>query len=347
MMAAKNGPAIIGIYLFKRLGINTNVTFYICTMRIVFMGTPGFAVPCLDILLKNNYNVVGVVTVPDKPAGRGQQLHESDVKVYAKEKGLKIMQPVKLKDPAFIEELCSLKADLQIVVAFRMLPEEVWNMPRLGTYNLHASLLPKYRGAAPINWAIINGETESGVTTFKLKHEIDTGSVLYQEKVKITDTTTAGELHDELMKVGSELILKSVKAIESGNYELKPQDDTIAIHAPKIFKDTCKINWNNDAKNVYNLIRGLSPYPAAYTEFNDAKGTIISFKLFITELIQQNHAYTNGEVITDNKTFVKIAAQNGLINIKELQLQGKKRMGVEEFLRGYKFPEKTICISNN
>lgn len=312
-------------------------------MRIVFMGTPEFAVPCLDILIKNNYNVVGVVTVPDKPAGRGQQLHESAVKQYAKEKGLKIMQPVKLKDPAFVEELRSLKADLQIVVAFRMLPEEVWNMPPLGTYNLHASLLPKYRGAAPINWAIINGETESGVTTFKLKHEIDTGSVLFQEKVKISDTTTAGELHDELMHIGSELILKTVKTIESGKYELKPQDDTTAIHAPKIFKETCKINWNNPVKNIYNLIRGLSPYPAAFTEFTDVKGALTSFKIYSSEITTQAHSYANGELITDNKTYLKIAAQGGLITITELQLQGKKRMRTEEFLRGFRFPENTVC----
>lgn len=312
-------------------------------MRIVFMGTPEFAVPCLDILIRNNYNVVAVVTVPDKPAGRGQQLSESAVKVYAKEKGIKILQPVKLKDPAFIAELKELKPDLQIVVAFRMLPEEVWNMPPLGTYNLHASLLPKYRGAAPINWAVINGESESGVTTFKLKHEIDTGNVLFQEKVPLSDTTTAGELHDTLMKVGSELILKSVKAIESGNYELKPQNDAVAIHAPKIFKDTCKIDWTKEVKSVYNLIRGLSPYPAAYTEFTDSKGTPTSFKLFKTTVEEGAVKETNGSLLTDNKTFIKIAAKGGYINVKELQLQGKKRMSAEEFLRGYKFPENTLC----
>lgn len=312
-------------------------------MRIVFMGTPEFAVPCLDILIKNNYNVVGVVTVPDKPAGRGQQLSESAVKLYAKEKGLKILQPLKLKDPAFIAELRDLKPDLQIVVAFRMLPEEVWNMPPLGTYNLHASLLPKFRGAAPINWAIINGEKESGVTTFKLKHEIDTGNILFQEKVPISDTTTAGELHDMLMKVGSELILKSVKTIESGLYELKPQNDAVAVHAPKIFKETCKINWTDNVRSVYNLIRGLSPYPAAFTEFTDSKGTLTSLKLFKTEIEEGNKAEPNGLLLTDNKTFIKIAASGGYIQIKELQLQGKKRMTTEEFLRGYKFPEKVVC----
>ncbi|MBK7665909.1 MAG: methionyl-tRNA formyltransferase [Sphingobacteriaceae bacterium] len=235
------------------------------------MGTPEFAVPCLDILIKNHYNVVGVVTVPDKPAGRGQQLHESAVKKFAVANGMKVLQPLKLKDPDFIAELKSLNADLQIVVAFRMLREEVWNRPKLGTYNLHGSLLPKYRGAAPINWAIINGETESGVTTFKLKHEIDTGSMLYQQKVSIAENTTAGDLHDDLMKVGASLILKTVKAIESGTVDLKVQDDSQAIHAPKIFKETCKINWSKSPKEIYNLIRGLSPYPAAFTEFKDAR----------------------------------------------------------------------------
>jgi len=306
------------------------------------MGTPEFAVPCLDILIKNHYNVVGVVTVPDKPAGRGQQLHESAVKLYAKEKGLKILQPVKLKDPEFVNELKTLNADLQIVVAFRMLPEEVWNMPKLGTYNLHASLLPKYRGAAPINWAIINGETETGVTTFKLKHEIDTGSIMFQEKVKINATTTAGELHDELMRVGAELILKTVQAIEFGKYELKQQEDCGVIHAPKIFKDTCKINWNKPVSEINNLIRGLSPYPAAFTEFADLKNQVLSVKIFSGKPIIESHPYENGTLITDNKTYLRIAADGGLLEVSELQLQGKKKMGTGEFLRGYKFPEKTI-----
>ena len=342
-MQATRGPAAIGIYFLKTFDIITNVTFYLCKMRIVFMGTPEFAVASLDILVKNNYNVVGVVTVPDKPAGRGQQIQESAVKQYAKEKGLKILQPVKLKDPAFIEELKNLKADLQIVVAFRMLPEEVWNMPPLGTYNLHGSLLPKYRGAAPINWAVINGEKESGVTTFKLKHEIDTGNVLFQEKVQLSDTTTAGELHDVIMKVGAELILKSVKAIESGKYELKAQSESEAVHAPKIFKEDCRINWNKPAKEVYNLIRGLSPYPAAFTEFTDVKGNLASFKIFKSVVEEGGSNQANGLLLTDNKTFIKIVADGGCIQIKELQLQGKKRMGTEEFLRGYKFGENTFC----
>ncbi|MBL7936499.1 MAG: methionyl-tRNA formyltransferase [Bacteroidia bacterium] len=308
-------------------------------MRIIFMGTPEFAVASLDILVQNNYDIVAVVTVPDKPAGRGQQLQQSAVKKYALEKGLKVLQPEKLKDEAFINELKELKADLQIVVAFRMLPEVVWNMPPLGTYNLHGSLLPKYRGAAPINWAVINGETESGVTSFKLKHEIDTGNMLFQEKVPITKTTTAGELHDTLMKVGAGVILKTVKAIESGNYELKPQDDSQSIHAPKLFKETCKINWNNSTENIYNLIRGLSPYPAAFTEFVDKNNQTLGVKIFISEIEESQHSCNSGEVKSDGKTFLKVACNNGFIHIKELQMAGKKRMLVEEFLRGFKMDD--------
>ena len=300
------------------------------------MGTPEFAVASLDILIRNGYNVVGVVTVPDKPAGRGQQLQQSAVKKYALEKNLHILQPDKLKDEGFINELKNLNADLQIVVAFRMLPEVVWNMPPLGTYNLHGSLLPKYRGAAPINWAVINGETESGVTTFKLKHEIDTGNMLFQAKAPITKTTTAGELHDSLMGIGAELILKTVKAIESGNIELKPQDDTQSIHAPKLFKETCKINWNSTVEKIYNLIRGLSPYPTAYTEFMDKNGQTISVKIFTSEIEATNNSSQPGTVISDGKTFLKVACSNGYIYIKELQMAGKKRMTIEQFLPGFK-----------
>lgn len=305
-------------------------------MRIIFMGTPEFAVASLDILVQNNYNIVAVVTVPDKPAGRGQQLQQSAVKKYALEKGLHILQPEKLKDESFINELKELKADLQIVVAFRMLPEVVWNMPPLGTYNLHGSLLPKYRGAAPINWAIINGETESGVTSFKLKHDIDTGNVLFQEKVPISKTATAGKMHDTLMQLGAEVILKTVKAIESGDYKLKPQDDTQSIHAPKLFKETCKIDWNNSCDKIYNLIRGLSPYPAAFTEFVDKNNQTVGVKIFTSEIEEVNHTNVSGIVISDGKTFLKVVCTNGFIHIKELQMAGKKRMLVEEFLRGFK-----------
>lgn len=308
-------------------------------MRIVFMGTPEFAVASLDILVQHGYEIVGVITVPDKPAGRGQQLQQSAVKKYALEKGLKVLQPEKLKDERFLEELRALNADLQIVVAFRMLPEVVWNMPPLGTYNLHGSLLPKYRGAAPINWAIINGETESGVTSFKLKHEIDTGNMLFQEKIPIGKNTTAGELHDQLMQLGAAVILKTVQALESGNYELKPQDDSQSIHAPKLFKETAKINWNEPAEKIYNLIRGLSPHPAAYTEYADKNGTAVAVKIYRSETEKASHPYEPGKVVTDHKHHMKVACRDGFIRITELQMAGKKRMMAEEFLRGFRVPE--------
>lgn len=300
------------------------------------MGTPEFAVASLDILIQNNYNVVAVVTVPDKPAGRGQQIQQSAVKKYAIEKGLTVLQPEKLKDEQFIKELTALKADLQIVVAFRMLPEIVWNMPPLGTYNLHGSLLPKYRGAAPINWAIINGETESGVTTFKLKHEIDTGNMLFQQSTPIHPTTTAGELHDSLMHIGAELILKTVKAIESNSYVLKPQNDSEIIHAPKLYKETCKINWDNSAEKINNLIRGLSPYPTAFTEYIDKKNQVIGVKIYKAEVEITEHKLPVGTIVSDLKKSLKVACSNGFISIIELQMAGKKRMLVDEFLRGFK-----------
>ncbi|MDO9000878.1 MAG: methionyl-tRNA formyltransferase [Bacteroidota bacterium] len=319
-------------------------------MRIVFMGTPEFAVASLAILIKNNYNVVGVVTAPDKPAGRGQQIQQSAIKKFAVEHNLKLLQPEKLKDEHFISELKNLKADLQFVVAFRMLPEVVWDMPKMGTFNLHASLLPKYRGAAPINWAIIKGETESGVTTFKLKHQIDTGNILFQEKVHIEETTTAGELHDKLMQVGAELILKTVKEIqisfESGK-ELKflPQNESLACHAPKIFKEDCLIDWEKPAIEIYNLIRGLSPYPAAYTQLKNGDEEIQLVKIYHSkyELGSPNHP--NGSLYTDNKTFLKVYCEDGLIDVKELQLQGKKKISIQEFLRGFKIKENAKFVS--
>jgi methionyl-tRNA formyltransferase len=315
-------------------------------MRIVFMGTPDFSVPCLDILVKNHYNIVGVITAPDKPAGRGMQLQQPAVKKYAVEQGLKVLQPEKLKAPEFLEELKSLQADLQIVVAFRMLPEAVWNMPPLGTYNLHASMLPDYRGAAPINWALINGEKETGITTFKLQHEIDTGSILFSEKVPLTENTTAGELHDILMYRGAELMLKTVRAIESGNYQLKEQhyDPAASKHAPKIFKETCRIDWNKDADSIHNLIRGLSPYPAAWTEGKDSKGNIHSVKIFSSSKEITAHSYPLGIVLSDGKTWLKVACSNGFIHIHELQLAGKKRLKTEELLRGFRFEEGLIFL---
>ena len=308
-------------------------------MKIIFMGTPDFAVPCLDILVKNGYNIIAVVTVPDKPAGRGQQLQQSPIKKYAQAQGIKVLQPEKLKSPAFIEELKSLHADIQIVVAFRMLPEIVWNMPPLGTYNLHASLLPQYRGAAPINWAIINGEKETGVTTFKLKQEIDTGNILFSSKVQLTNNTTAGELHDVLMQVGAELLLKTIKTIENGKYELKEQtvNEQEIKHAPKLVKDNCKINWKKSVEEIHNLIRGLSPYPAAWTEGKDEKGNTLSFKIFKSHKEQQHQEIQPGVIVTDNKTFLKVACSNGFIVIDELQLAGKKRLKTEDLLRGFHF----------
>ena len=313
------------------------------------MGTPDFAVASLDILIKNDYNVVGVVTVPDKPAGRGQQIQQSAIKKYAVEHNLNLLQPEKLKDENFIAELKSLKADVQFVVAFRMLPEVVWHMPKMGTYNLHASLLPKYRGAAPINWAIINGEKESGVTTFKLKHQIDTGNILFQEKVKIEPTTTAGELHDKLMLVGAELILKTVSEIErsfvSGKeLDFLPQDDQLACHAPKIFKEDCQIDWTKPGNEINNFIRGLSPYPTAFTQLKNGEDQIQLVKIFNSkfEIFPPNHP--NGLLLTDNKTYLKVFCEDGLIEVEEIQLQGKKKIGIREFLRGFKVKDKAMFL---
>jgi methionyl-tRNA formyltransferase len=313
------------------------------------MGTPEFAVASLDILIKNDYNVVGVVTVPDKPAGRGQQIQQSAIKKYAVEHNLNLLQPEKLKDENFIAELKSLKADVQLVVAFRMLPEVVWHMPKMGTYNLHASLLPKYRGAAPINWAIINGEKESGVTTFKLKHQIDTGNILFQEKVNIEPTTTAGELHDKLMLVGAELILKTVSEIErsfvSGKeLDFLPQDDQLACHAPKIFKEDCQIDWTKPGNEINNFIRGLSPYPTAFTQLKNGEDQIQLVKIFNSkfEIFPPNHP--NGLLLTDNKTYLKVFCEDGLIEVTEIQLQGKKKIGIREFLRGFKIKKEAMFL---
>ncbi|MBS9523084.1 methionyl-tRNA formyltransferase [Litoribacter ruber] len=302
------------------------------TLRIIYMGTPEFAVPSLDILVENGWNVVAVITAPDRPKGRGQKLIPSPVKEAALKHNLPVLQPTNLKDPEFIEELRSYKADLQIVVAFRMLPEAVWNMPSKGTFNLHASLLPNYRGAAPINWAIINGEKETGVTTFFLKHQIDTGNLIFQEKETILPEDNVGTLYERLMEKGSRLVLKTVEAIQEGTVEPVPQDESKALHeAPKIFKETCMIDWNQPAEKIHNLIRGLSPYPAAWTEINGK-----TCKIFASEIIEKSSGNTPGKINSDGKNYIHFHSQDNLLAIKELQLQGKKRMGTEEFLRGNK-----------
>jgi len=315
-------------------------------LRIVFMGTPDFAVESLRALVENSYNVVGVITVPDKPAGRGQKIKQSAVKKYAVEKGLMVLQPVKLRDPEFIAELKLLKADLQVVVAFRMLPEVVWSMPQKGTFNLHASLLPQYRGAAPLNWAIINGEKESGATTFMLQHEIDTGNIIDQVKVPIGDNDTVETLHDNLRLSGAQLVLKTVDKIAKGNLKMIPQDQLIKEGetlkpAPKIFKEDCKIDWKRDCLSLHNFIRGLSPYPTAWTTLCHLEsGEETSAKIFHSDYEPAIHQKTPGTMETDGKKYLKIACNNGFILIQQLQLAGKKRMGIEDFLRGFQQIEK-------
>ncbi|WP_106294203.1 methionyl-tRNA formyltransferase [Arcticibacter pallidicorallinus] len=308
-------------------------------MRIIFMGTPDFAVASLDALIRSGKEVVAVVTAPDKPAGRGQKLQQSAVKQYAVEHQLPVLQPVKLKNETFLEELKAFKADLQVVVAFRMLPAVVWDMPSKGTINLHGSLLPQYRGAAPINWAIINGEKETGVTTFFLQHEIDTGNILFAEKVAIGDDETAGDVHDKLMLTGADLVVKTVTAIENNNYQEKPQDEILdeegkaldTKHAPKIFKETCLIDWSKPVNDVYNHIRGLSPYPAAYTHL-DGK----TLKVYSATRELSKPDVEAGQYETDGKSFLKFACTDGYIALETIQLEGKKRIGIAEFLRGYR-----------
>ena len=307
-------------------------------LRIVFMGTPDFAVASLEALIKAKHNIVGVITAPDKPAGRGMKLSESAVKKFATRKKLKILQPEKLKSPEFLEELKSLNADLQIVVAFRMLPEAVWNMPPMGTINVHASLLPQYRGAAPINWAIINGEKETGITTFKLQHEIDTGNILMQEKIEIGENETAGELYERLKELGAQVLLKTVKELADGSLNETPQVSVLSTeysvlrHAPKITTKTCQIDWNKNADKIYNLVRGLSPYPAAFTELGDK---IIKVYRCEKEMVLPTTRIGRWE--SDKKTFLKFACKDGYIHLRDMQLEGKKRMNIEEFLRGYRF----------
>jgi len=303
------------------------------SLRIVFMGTPEFAVPCLEILVKHGYNIVGVVTAPDKPSGRGLRLTYSAVKQYAINHHIPILQPEKLKDPLFIDALKGWKADIQVVVAFRMLPEIVWNMPPLGTFNLHASLLPQYRGAAPINWAIINGETETGVTTFFLQQEIDTGDILFQEKEQILESDNVETLYERLMHKGASLVLKTIDSISNKEVKTTPQllSNDIKL-APKIFKEIGKIDWKKSAKEVSNLVRGLSPYPTAYFTLNDKICKVFSTK--ITDNQVDKNIKTNFK--TDQKTYMHIACNDSFISIIELQLEGKKKMNIVEFLRGTK-----------
>lgn len=310
-------------------------------LRIVFMGTPEFAVASLDAMLNAGCTIVGVITAPDKPAGRGLKLQESAVKKYAVEKGLPILQPEKLKNPQFLEDLRSLNADVQVVVAFRMLPELVWDMPAMGTINVHASLLPQYRGAAPINWAIINGEKQTGVSTFKLKHEIDTGDILLQEKIPIGENETAGELHDRLKELGAEVLVKTIHALANGTLkeisqsEISNAKSETIMHAPKIFTETCRIDWNKPVDEVHNLVRGLSPFPGAFTHLNEKL-----LKIYRSEKESRQPEVAPGEFETDGKTFLKFAGKDGFISVKELQMEGKKKMNIEDFLRGHKLSYK-------
>jgi methionyl-tRNA formyltransferase len=309
--------------------------------KIVFLGTPEFAVASLDALYQADFTIAAVVTAPDKPAGRGMQLQQSAVKKYAVEKGIPVLQPDKLKNPEFLETLKSYEADVQVVVAFRMLPEVVWSMPRLGTINLHGSLLPQYRGAAPINWAIINGETETGVTTFKLQHQIDTGNILLQKTIAISEDETAGELHDEMKEVGAELLVRTIRALVAEELQEQPQEifdatsvdsgQTTLKHAPKIFTETCKIDWTKDATSIYNLIRGLSPFPGAFTYLNDKL-----LKIFSAQKEIATHSLEKGSYETDGKSYLKFACADGFIHVNEIQPEGKRRMKVDEFLRGFR-----------
>ncbi len=324
-------------------------------MRIVFMGTPEFAVASLNALVNAGCNIVGVITAPDKPAGRSMKLNESAVKKYAAKHRLKILQPEKLKNAEFLSELKSLNADLQVVVAFRMLPEVVWNMPPMGTINLHASLLPQYRGAAPINWAIINGEKETGVTSFKLQHEIDTGNILLQEKIEIGENETAGELHDKMKEIGAQLVVKTVEGLADGTLQETPQSSIVngelsienfqnpetqspltihhsqLKHAPKIYTANCEIDWHKSVDEIHNLIRGLSPSPTAFTELGDK-----TIKVFRSEKESALPTSRPGRWETDKKSFLKFAAKDGYVHLKDVQLEGKKRMNIEEFLKGFR-----------
>lgn len=317
-------------------------------MKIIFLGTPDFAVPSLKILVDNGYDIVAVITAPDKAAGRGQKLQMSAIKQYALSAGLKILQPEKLKDQDFLEEVRSLNADLQIVVAFRMMPEVLWNMPPLGTFNLHGSLLPQYRGAAPIQRAVMNGEKKTGVTTFFLKHEIDTGSIIFREEISIDENETAGELHDRMMYIGADLVLKTVKAIEDSSYQLKKQEEFIAEgevlkHAPKIFRDDCRLDFSRKVADINNQVRGLSPFPGAFFEMKTENDELINVKVLKAEA-EECSVFMTHHLATDNKKFIKISANDGLLSLMEIQWPGKKKMPVEEFLRGHQLTENITIL---
>ncbi|WP_435625461.1 methionyl-tRNA formyltransferase [Flagellimonas sp.] len=309
-------------------------------LRIVFMGTPEFAVESLKLLLEASFNVVGVITAPDRPAGRGRKVQESAVKQFAIAHNLKVLQPTNLKDDNFVDQLKELEANLQVVVAFRMLPRVVWDMPKYGTFNLHASLLPQYRGAAPINWAIINGETETGVTTFFIDDKIDTGHIILQQKAAIGKNENAGNLHDRLMQIGGALVVKTCQMIAEGNVKTFPQEQTdLQKAAPKIHKETCRIDWNLPIEQIHNHIRGLSPYPGAWTHFQKSEDVdMVVLKVFQSEIEPAEHSYTIGTIITTKDT-LKVAAKGGLILLLEIQLPGKKRMSTADTLRGFQVEE--------
>ncbi len=316
-------------------------------LRIVYMGTPDFAVESLRRLVEGGYHIVAVITMPDKPAGRGHKIQFSPVKEYALSQGLPLLQPEKLKDEAFIEELRALHADLQIVVAFRMLPEVVWNMPRLGTFNLHASLLPQYRGAAPLNWAIINGDTETGVTTFFLQHEIDTGEIIQQRRVPILPEDNVGVIHDKLMILGADMVVETVDAILADTIAPIPQEsiktDEPLRAAPKIYKETCHIDWRKKAIQIHNWVRGLSPYPAAWCEWVSPDNIRTGVKVYRTTPIEKSHSLTPGTIVSDGKNHIDIACSDGYIRIEELQIAGKKRLSTPDLLRGYRIVKGLHC----
>uniref|UniRef100_UPI004024C88D methionyl-tRNA formyltransferase n=1 Tax=Candidatus Cryptobacteroides bacterium TaxID=3085639 RepID=UPI004024C88D len=313
--------------------------------RIVYMGTPDFAVAPLQALLERKYNIVGVVTVADKPSGRGQKVNESAVKKFAVEHGIPVLQPVKLKDPEFLKQLKAMKADLFIVVAFRMLPEEVWGMPKLGTFNLHAALLPQYRGAAPINWAVINGETRTGATTFMIDKDIDTGGIILRQGINISDTDTAGDVHDKLMEIGAELVVQTTQGIIERNVDTRVQrsfiqGSEVLKPAPKLSRELCHIDWNDSTKQIYNLIRGLSPYPAAFTELVKEGSAPAQLKIFTAEKVGEPVEGTiPGRILTDDKTYLHITTADGAISLKDVQIAGKKRMDIKAFLAGFREPE--------